>query len=62
MTTQQLMELVFDNFRNSKPGIYYLVEEVIELLKDDLNKKTDYVDPEVFTRDRKYMLLVLERA
>jgi cyclopropane fatty-acyl-phospholipid synthase-like methyltransferase len=57
-----LMELVLDNFRISRPGIYYLVEEVIELLKDDLNKKTDYVNPEVFARDRKYMLLVLERT
>jgi cyclopropane fatty-acyl-phospholipid synthase-like methyltransferase len=57
-----LMELVLDNFRNSRPGIYYLVEDVIELLKKDLNKKTDYVDPEIFTRDKKYMLLVLERA
>ncbi|HEB33248.1 MAG TPA: methyltransferase domain-containing protein [Spirochaetes bacterium] len=56
-----LMELALDNFRNSRPGIYYLVEEVIEPLKDDLNKKTDYVDPEAFARDKKYMLLVLER-
>ncbi len=57
-----LMELVLENFQNSRPGVYYLVEEVIELLKDDLNKKTDYVTPEIFARDRKYMLLALERT
>jgi hypothetical protein len=56
-----LFELALDNFRGSRPGLYYLVEDVIEPLKANLKKKMNYVDPEVFARDKKYMILVLKK-
>jgi SAM-dependent methyltransferase len=56
-----LLEHILENFQNKRPGAYYLFEDVIEVLRAKLIKRTNYVNPEVFSQNRKYMLTVLKR-
>jgi cyclopropane fatty-acyl-phospholipid synthase-like methyltransferase len=51
-----------DWVRRKKPGIFYLVGETLELLRSELMKLMDYIDPDVFCRERKYMMLVLKKT
>lgn len=56
-----LMEHIIENIRITKPGIHYLLEDIAEPVKTGLLKRADYVNPTVFSQNRRYMLLVLKR-
>lgn len=56
-----LFEFLVAKLQKKRPATYYLFEEVIEALRGTLLDQLDIVNPDIFTRDKKYMLLVIER-
>ena len=56
-----LLEHIVDNIQGKRPGIYFLIEDIIASIKADLLNKTDFINPTVFKQNRKYMLMVLKR-
>jgi 2-polyprenyl-3-methyl-5-hydroxy-6-metoxy-1,4-benzoquinol methylase len=57
-----LVDHSIDSLKRKKPGIFYMLEEAIDLVRADLLNLMDYIDPEVFAQERKYMLLVLKKG
>lgn len=43
------------------PGKHYILDEVIERINRKIDKNLKTVDPEIFTKDKKYVLVTLEK-
>jgi hypothetical protein len=56
-----LVNFVIAKLRKKRPAIHYVLEEVIEELRAYMLDQLQIVNPAEFARDRKYMLLVVER-
>jgi len=56
-----IIDFYIDNFHKNKPGAYFLLEDSIDLIKADIIKRLRYIDPDVFSQERKYMLLVIKK-
>jgi len=50
-----------EKLRRKRPALHYLFEEVIEQSCAYLLDQLELVNPETFARDKKYMMLVIER-
>jgi SAM-dependent methyltransferase len=50
-----------DRLKRKRPALHYLIEDLIALGHEQLQGHLDIVDPNLFTRDKKYMTLVMER-
>jgi hypothetical protein len=48
--------------QRKRPALHYLLEEVIDEIQNYLLDQLDLVNPEIFAREKKYMLLVVERV
>jgi hypothetical protein len=46
--------------KKKKPRLHYWFEEILNELKISLNQQLDIVNPDIFIRDKKYMLACLE--
>ena len=57
-----LVNFVIAKLRKKRPAIHYVLEEVIEELRAYMLDQLQIVNPTEFARDKKYMLLVVERA
>ena len=57
-----LVNFVIAKLRKKRPAIHYVLEEVIEELRAYMLDQLQIVNPAEFSRDKKYMLLVVERA
>jgi SAM-dependent methyltransferase len=57
-----LVHFVIAKLRKKRPAIHYVLEDAIEELRTYLLNQLQIVDPARFAREKKYMLLVMERA
>ncbi|HKS38735.1 MAG TPA: hypothetical protein VJW76_16190, partial [Verrucomicrobiae bacterium] len=53
---------VLGKLRRKRPALHYLLEEVIDEIQQYMLDHLDLVNPEVFSREKKYMLLVIENG
>jgi len=56
-----MLGFFIDQFHNKKPGAYFLLEDTIDSINADIIKRLRYIDPDVFSQERKYMLLVIKK-
>ena len=56
-----LVDFYSDELQRKKPGAYYLVDDSVKGIKKEIQNKLRYIDPQVFLKERKYMLLVIEK-
>lgn len=57
-----LVNFVIAKLHKKRPAIHYVLEEVIEELRTYMLDQLQIVNPAEFLRDKKYMLLAVERA
>jgi cyclopropane fatty-acyl-phospholipid synthase-like methyltransferase len=57
-----LLELVVHRLRRKRPGLHYLLEDTLETVREVARENIDIVNPETFARQKKYLLLVMERG
>lgn len=57
-----LFTFLLDQLDEKRPAVSYLVEEVGENIKGYLSDHLDILKPETFSRNKKYMHLVIERS
>ena len=48
--------------KRKRPGLHYLFEDLVAQWRGYINDQVRTVDPEVFVQEKKYMLMVMERA
>ena len=51
----------YEKLRFKKPWLYYLTNELRSSIDQKIIKQHASIDPEMFLREKKYMLYVLER-
>jgi SAM-dependent methyltransferase len=56
-----LVEFAVGKLKRKRPSIHYLLDDVIVEARAYLLDQLNIVNPEVFAREKKYMLLVMER-
>lgn len=56
-----VMSFALEKFKTKQPGFYYLMEDVVNKLKDTANDGIELVNPERFEQEKKYMFLVIKR-
>ncbi len=57
-----VLDFAVGKLERKRPGLHYWLEEVIEYGRESLLKQLRIVDPEIFIRSKKYMLLVIENS
>lgn len=57
-----LVNFVIAKLRKKRPALHYMLEDAIEELRAYMLDQLQIVNPERFAREKKYMLLVMERA
>jgi SAM-dependent methyltransferase len=55
-------DFMLGKLKRKRPALHYLVEGVVQDWRGYIDDQVRTVDPDVFVREKKYMLLVLERA
>ena len=55
-----VFEFLIGKLEKKHPGKHYLLKETIDDLIGKMDKNLDTVNPEIFTRDKKYVLLSIE--
>ena len=55
-----LFEFITGKLEKKQPALFYLLEEVVGALRRSLSDNIEVVNPEVFIRDKKYILLTIE--
>jgi len=55
-----LLEYLVGKFKQKHPRLHYIFNDVLLELHSYLDKKLDLVNPEIFIRDKKYMLITLQ--
>lgn len=50
-----------DKLRTKHPGVYYVLEDVIEAIEKTVDRHLDVVNPRTFAATSRYMLLVMEK-
>jgi len=56
-----VLNFALGKLQKKRPALHYLFEEVIETSRAYLLDQLELVNPETFAREKKYMLLVIER-
>jgi cyclopropane fatty-acyl-phospholipid synthase-like methyltransferase len=56
-----IFKFLTSKLEKKHPGKHYLVQEIIEKLSHKIDKNLDIVNPEVFIKDKNYILLSIER-
>ena len=56
-----VVSFALEKMRRKRPALHHLLKEVIEQSHAYLLDQLELVNPEVFAREKKYMLLVIER-
>lgn len=54
------VEFIFDKIETKTQAIYFILEDVIREIRSKLADQIKVIDPSIFARDKKYMLVVLE--
>jgi cyclopropane fatty-acyl-phospholipid synthase-like methyltransferase len=57
-----LYTFLLDRFRRKRPALYYVFQEVLQQYANILSDRLQVINPEVFSREKKYMFLVIERG
>ncbi len=57
-----LKHLAYEKLRFKRPALYYLSRRIREGIDKKVARESRNVNPEIFMRERKYMLLVLEKT
>ena len=57
-----LFDFLIAKLEKKRPGLFYLMEDIIEQLGDGLTQQLEIVNPDLFTAKKKYMLLSIENA
>ncbi len=57
-----LKEYIFSKLKTKQPGFYYALEHALESIDAGLVKNLETVNPVTFAQQKKYVLLVIERA
>lgn len=55
-----LLEFLIGKFKQKHPRLHYILSDVFVKLQSFMQKKLDIVNPEIFIREKKYMLLSLQ--
>jgi hypothetical protein len=55
-------DFVVGKIQRKRPALHHLLKEAIEDWRAYLADQIQTVSPEVFVREKKYMLMVMERA
>ena len=56
-----LLDFTIDKFKVKSPGLHYLAEELVESARKGMERNLEIINPDRFMREKKYMLLVVER-
>ena len=56
-----LFDFMAGKLEKKHPGKHYILKDVIDTLEEKIDKNLDTVNPGVFVRDKKYVLLSIER-
>lgn len=56
-----LFEFLVGKLKKKKPRLHYLLDEILNELNISLKQQLDIVNPDIFIRDKKYMLVSLEK-
>ena len=56
-----LFEFLVSKLENKHPGKHYLVKDIIDELDQKIDKNLGIVNPDLFTKDKKYVLLSIEK-
>ena len=57
-----LMNFAFLRLRRKQPGLHHLLARVLGMLESAAQANVDLIDPRRFAADKRYMLLVMQRA
>ena len=57
-----VLDFAYAKVRRRHPGMHHLFEEGMAKVREDLSKNLEVISPEAFVRDKRYALLVMERA
>ena len=57
-----LMQFAFLRLRRKQPGLHHLLEGVFDELQSVATKNVDLIDPAKFAAEKRYVMLVMERA
>jgi SAM-dependent methyltransferase len=52
---------LLDRFNRKRPALYYLLQDALQEYVSVISDRLQAINPEVFSRDKKYMFLVIER-
>jgi SAM-dependent methyltransferase len=52
---------LLDRFNRKRPALYYLLQDALQEYVGVISDRLQAIDPEIFSRDKKYMFLVIER-
>jgi cyclopropane fatty-acyl-phospholipid synthase-like methyltransferase len=55
-------EFALGKLKVKAPGIYYAVSEAIPMLEAKINKNIDTINPTIFSANKQYVLMVIERT
>lgn len=55
-------DFIVGKIRRKRPALHHLIEEVVGDWRAYLSDQVQTVNPDVFVREKKYMLMVMERA
>jgi len=56
-----LKDYIFSKLKTKQPGIHYAMEEAIDSINASIDLNMETVNPATFAKEKKYMLLVMER-
>lgn len=56
-----LVEFIFDKIETKNTALHFILEEVIDDMRIKLKDQLKVIHPDIFARDKSYVLLVLER-
>jgi hypothetical protein len=48
--------------RRKQPGLHYLLERMFDIIQGVATDNVGLIDPTQFAKDRRYMMLVMQRA
>ena len=54
-------QFAVERLERKRPALHFLLQDVIEKLRGNIQSQLDVVDPVIFARDKKYMTLVMEQ-
>ena len=56
-----LMQFATERLQRKHPALHYLLQDIVSKVQLQIQENLDIVDPVIFTREKKYVTLVIER-